>query len=118
MSRKVARRTRELAHAIAKMLDEGERPIQIGLALGVSPSCVRRTAKRFGLALPPASLRRIGCFIPERHAAVMKTLAERADVAPSVMARRILVSVLEGGADRATRHLGKDAGARRRGKVQ
>lgn len=119
MSRKVSRRVRDLAREIARLLDEGERPVQIALALGVSPSCVRRTARRFGLALPTAGARRVGCMIPERCILVIRDAASAAGVPVSVLAQRIIVSLAGDGPERLRRELGKAAlpkrGAKRRG---
>lgn len=109
MSRRVAPTTKAQAKEIRRMSDEGMRPAQMGLHLGLSVTRIRRIATRFQITLPRSSSRRFGFNIAEKHALVVMELAEQAGITPSEMAARIARAVVGDGTTQANRILGKQA---------
>lgn len=100
-----------MADRIAQLQLDGFTASEIAKRLGLSRQQVYRVLARsqFEMQLPRGSARLVGARLPAPQYAVVRSLAERAQVSPAIMLVRIARCILDEGHQAAARRLGKHA---------
>jgi hypothetical protein len=84
---------------------------EIAAKTGISRTRITRLARRHGVQLARSGLRRVASDLAPARYQALKTLADRAQVSPAMMAARVIGLVVEDGA--ALRRLGRLAAPKR-----
>jgi transposase len=100
-----------MADRVAQLTLDGFTASEIAQRLGLSHKQVLRVAARRQAELQPrgGKARLVAAKLSSSHYAVVRSLAEKAQITPSAMLARIAGCVLEDGPQMALRRLGKQA---------
>lgn len=107
---------RATAMEIRSSIDEGLSTDEIGNRLALPPHRVRRIAVRHAIALPRPHTKRLAVTVSAARAAMIRELADGAQVPASEMVQRLLSAMLADGIERARKRLGVDARPKRCGR--
>jgi hypothetical protein len=96
---------------VAALIDQGLSSQEVAAEIGTTRTRITRLARRHGVQLARSGLRRVASELPPARYALLRALADRAQVSPAVMAARVIGLVVEDGA--ALRKLGRLAEPKR-----
>lgn len=99
--------SRQRAKFIAERHAEGDSVPSIARQLGLSVRRVRQIMERFAVLSSRPHTVRFSFHASRRRAEIVRSLAERAGVAPSTMIDRIVSTVVDDGPEHAAKRLGK-----------
>lgn len=98
---------RQRAKFIAERHAEGDSVALIARQLGISQRRVQFIMDRFSVLANRPNTVRFSFHATRRRAEIVRSLAERAGVAPSTMIDRIVSTVVDDGPEHAAKRLGK-----------